>query len=621
MLGATTGRTKLGRRAVGFLLAAFAGLTARSGRASVVIPPENLGELARRSELVVLATAGEPWSEFRGQELVTVTPFVVVETVSGLAAPGDVLEVEVPGGEGEDGTALVIEGSPRFATGGLYLLPLAPAHDGRYQPPMLAYGILQHGDGPDGAVLRPLPEAGALWLLERPDGAPVEAVTVYRERALLNHLAAVAGGRRAWNAAQVQAADAAGLAPDQAPPSGCALLTASNGKPMRWKTFDSGKTVPVAATRGGDSTLPGGGLAELQQAIADWDGIPATSIALRYQGETDYRLSCSSSFDTPKANANVVVFSDPCRDLTDLSGCAGTVAYGGAWASGTHTWGGTSFNTIVSLYVVVNNGISCLSPGLLRSVLTHELGHGLGFGHSDDPTSVMYRYCGNPIGATDTGCAQYLYSAIGDKAPAAPTGVAASDGTSALGVQVSWNPVPGAAAYTVSRRAATDAGDTSEFGPLAATSFDDTEAVPGRRYLYTVRAHNAFGSSAPSAADEGYRAEPPRSVDLVAPATAPSGAAYTVTWTEVAAAVTYEVEEASEPTFAAPTVLTVSGTTATFTHTVDAPQTFFYRVRPRLATAAAGAAAPPSNVAATTVMPAGTVTGRVAARRVAGGNP
>lgn len=619
MVGAAPWKSDLERWAAGLLLATLAFMAAPASRASVIIPPADLGELARSSELVVLAVAGDSASERRGNELVTVTPFVVAEAVSGFAAPGDVLEVEVPGGESEDGTILVIDGSPRFSAGGTYLLPLAPTHDGRFRPLMLAYGILQHGEGPDGAVLRPLPEARMLWTLERPDGRPVEAVTAYRERALLDHLAAVAGGRRAWDARQVAIEDAGMPLAEQAPPSGCAFLTASNGKPMRWRTFDSGKSVAVAATRGGDSTIPGGGLAELEQAMAAWNSIPATSIALRYDGERDYRLSCSSNFDTPGTSANVVVFSDPCKDLTDLVGCTGTVAYGGAWAQGTHSYAGTTFNTIVSLYVVMNNGISCLSPELLRSVLTHELGHGLGFGHSDDPTSVMYRYCGNAINTTDTGCAQYLYSAIGDKAPAAPTGVAASDGTSVEGVRVRWNTVKGATAYLVSRRAATDPGDTAEFGPVADTFFDDTEARPGRRYLYAVRAGNAFGTSAPSVADEGYRAEPP-SVEIVAPDTAPSGTAYAVQWTAVEAAVAYEVEEASEPTFTAPTVRTVNGTVATFAHTVAAPQTFYYRVRPQVSSVAAGADVPPSNVAATTVTPV-TASSRVALRLTATGTP
>jgi hypothetical protein len=582
-----------------------------SATASVILPPQNLGELARQSEQVLLAVAGESWSEERGAELVTVTPFAVLETVKGFSDPGDLLEVEVPGGEREDGTMLVIEGAPRFTPGATYLLPLAPARDGRWQPTMLAYGILQRLAGASSTLLAPLPEATALTTLPRPDGA-AEGIGTYRERELLDHLARVARGAAAWDREAVEAPAAAGTHAEAAPPGGCAWLVASNGKPMRWKVFDSGGSVSVVATRGGDPTVPGGALTELQQAIADWDGVPATSIALRYQGEKDYRLSCSSSFDTPKSGTNVVVFSDPCHDLADLSSCAGLVAYGGAWASGTHTYGGVSYNSITSLYVVVNNGISCLSSATLRAALEHELGHGLGFGHTSDPTSVMYPYVGNTMNETDLACAQYLYSAVGDRPPAAPTQLAASDGTFSDRVQLTWKAVTGAVAYTVTRRGS---DGEAEFGPIASPAWDDTTALPGERYTFTVRAVNAFGSSAPSAADEGFRAPELAALEIVAPSAAASGVAYTVSWTAVAGVSSYELEEATEPSFAAPTVTVTSDTSMTFVHQVNSPQTFYYRVRPRVSWAAATEnAAPPSNVVATTVspsLPTGHLTARV----------
>ncbi len=602
MRGTARGSSGTDRRGSLWAAAALAALVSAGGAtAAVILPPENLGEVARQSEQVVLAVAVESWSEERGAELVTVTRFAVLETVKGWVDPGELVEVEVPGGEREDGTMLVVEGAPRFTPGATYLLPLTPSRDGRWQPPMLAYGILQRTAGPGAAHLAPLPEATALRSLPRPDGRVAEGIGTYRERELLEHLARVASGAAAWDRQAVEAPPAERAAAEAAPPAGCAWLVASNGKPMRWKVFDSRGSVSVAATRGGDPSVSGGGLAELQQAISDWNGVPATSIALRYEGEKDYRLSCGGGFDAPKSGTNIVVFSDPCRDLADMSGCAGLVAYGGAWASGTHTYGGTSFNSITSLYVVVNNGISCLSTATLRAALVHELGHGLGFGHTSDPTSVMYPYVGNTFNELDASCAQYLYSVAGDRPPAAPTGVTASDGTFSDRVRVSWQAVAGAVAYTVTRRGA--AGD-AQFGPVPATSWDDTEAQPGERYTYSVRAQNTFGASGSSPADEGYRAVAIAAPSITAPAAVPSGVAYTVSWTAVAGASAYTLEEATEPSFAAPTVTVVQDTAAVLSHQVTSPQTFYYRVRPRASWAAATEnAVPPSNAAATTVSP------------------
>ncbi|MEY3230499.1 MAG: hypothetical protein RL689_588, partial [Planctomycetota bacterium] len=94
---------------------------------------------------------------------------------------------------------------------------------------------------------------------------------------------------------------------------------------------------------------------------------------------------------------------------------------------------------------------------------------------------------------------------------AAPTGVSAADNTVCTSaIAVTWNAVPNAASYSVSRF-------RSGVGPLeliatgiTGTSFTDSTALAGSSYLYYVRSVNACGAiSAYSIEDTGTRGGPP----------------------------------------------------------------------------------------------------------------
>jgi len=95
-----------------------------------------------------------------------------------------------------------------------------------------------------------------------------------------------------------------------------------------------------------------------------------------------------------------------------------------------------------------------------------------------------------------------------------PTNLAASDGWYPDRVRLTWDAVPGAAYYIVSR-SDSEVGVQTDIGPWqTALSFDDTQAVAGTVYYYSVRAAtNAQGDyeSIPSETDSGFR---PNAYDL-----------------------------------------------------------------------------------------------------------
>src|SRR5205085_4015475 len=86
-----------------------------------------------------------------------------------------------------------------------------------------------------------------------------------------------------------------------------------------------------------------------------------------------------------------VQFNDPLDEIPGAftPGGGAILAIGGAFATGKHTFGGDAFATIVEADLVVQNGITGagLTGNGFDHVITHELGHCLGFRHSDQAPS------------------------------------------------------------------------------------------------------------------------------------------------------------------------------------------------------------------------------------------
>lgn len=94
---------------------------------------------------------------------------------------------------------------------------------------------------------------------------------------------------------------------------------------------------------------------------------------------------------------------------------------------------------------------------------------------------------------------------------AAPTNVAATDGTSTSSVTITWSPSTGASSYQVWRNTVDDSSTATQVGSPSAATLEDNSVVQGTVYWYWVKAVNAGGTSAFSTSNSGYAANTPSS--------------------------------------------------------------------------------------------------------------
>jgi S-layer homology domain len=410
------------------------------GHAATIAPLSNIGELARVSSSVVLAEAVGSHSELRGEIPYTLTTFRVVQAVAGQDT-GRTLTLEAPGGVvGERGFR--VPGTPSFAKGERYLLFLSAVANGTWQLRMSSYGILR--EVPGTGILQPVAEAAELELLPRPG---VEAIGTYREKDLLPELAAARNGAP-WHgtASEATSADLAKAASTtitpkagspgvyvSGAPAACRYVAADPNAttpdltPLRWFGFETGGSTNVWHTTPGQAGISDGGVAAVQNGVAAWANHNASVVNLVYAGSKASSANCATN---QGYTAGEVTFNDPCNQLAPLAACTGTLPpgwtsstccgkvaeYGYAYnTSQTISYDGNNWHPITGVAVLVNNGSECLGETDFQEMVTHFLGHVVGFEHHNDSDATMYQSLGvhAPRGAaistTDKACASFDY--------------------------------------------------------------------------------------------------------------------------------------------------------------------------------------------------------------------
>ncbi|MCG6948391.1 MAG: matrixin family metalloprotease [Acidobacteria bacterium] len=403
-------------RRVPLYLAGLMMLALSSGyaEATTIVPAADPGELARDSHAVFLARAGASRAVERPGYLATATDMEVVKVIKGPLAVGEVIESIVPGGF-SDGIGWAVAGAPKLEEGEVYLFFADRDPRGRWQPRLMADSVLRRETTDDGGrVLVRLDEASHL---NRAGGFGKAALVPgpVMEDQFVEGLTRSLTGETEWKWDPMLREDLASQFPAKAIPAGCAFMEDNDGtRSVRWNRWDfGGSPLTIRAEDSGDFSVPGGGFTEVSNAISRWNNEPdPTSINLSYGGKVNFLFgTCEDGDfnDYPPPGNNIVVFNDPCDDIADLNGCSGTLAFGGPYFGSIHSFDGTSWWTASSLFVVVNNGAGCMPGNEYELMITHELGHGLGFDHVSDGGALMNANCCNAHNSTDIACAQYAY--------------------------------------------------------------------------------------------------------------------------------------------------------------------------------------------------------------------
>lgn len=163
------------------------------------------------------------------------------------------------------------------------------------------------------------------------------------------------------------------IAPN-APFSGATYTDWVNNQPIRWPNISAGITYYKRV----DQNIPGaadGGVSVIQGGLAAWTNECGSNINLIYGGTTP---TISQNFDT----THVVEFNDPQQRIAGSWTGSGTIGIAFMSFSSTHTFAGQTWWSISDGDVVFQDGYPA-THGAFATAMTHELGHTIGWRHSN----------------------------------------------------------------------------------------------------------------------------------------------------------------------------------------------------------------------------------------------
>ena len=343
--------------------------------ATFVVPTDE--ELVRKSSAIVTATVEGAFVQSAGDLIETVYEMRVQHRLKGAPAPEELLRVVSHGGVIGD-RGLLVPGEAHFRQGQQVLLFLTRDEQGRWRTTDLTLGKFRFvvSTRGDRLLVRDMEDVVG-W----DHAGRAHREQVRREVGFLRFIEERVRGRAASTDYVVEASEVT-IAPDATPqittnaaPFPAATYTDwVNNQPVRWPNMANG--IPVYKRI--DQDIPNaadGGVSVIQNGVAAWTNDCASTIVMTYAGEI---AKASQNHD----GTNVVEFNDPQNRISGSWGGSGTVGICFVSFAGEHSFAGQSWLNITGMDVVFQDGYTA-SNSSFPAAMTHELGHGIGWRHSN----------------------------------------------------------------------------------------------------------------------------------------------------------------------------------------------------------------------------------------------
>lgn len=360
-------------RIVGRSIVLFLGglpLLASSAAASVVTAMSTEA-LVRASAAIVHAEVETVAVQVVAQEVETWVRLRVEENLKGAGKRGT-LTLRLPGGISETLVSRV-HGIPTFEVGERVVVFATPTRSGALTVTGLFQGKYRVVSEP-GAADQVVPDRGegahVVGASPPADGEPLQAF-LGRVRALADRLPGPALPEGIGD----EVTPAATLSSE--PPVFLNPII-----PLRWFEPDDGLAIPLMFNPDQAPFFAEGVRGGFEASLAHWTNVTGATVALSDGGDTTQ--ACRVFFD-----GSVVSHGDPCGQMPvfDQATCSGVLAITGVsgFTLSSRVANGVSFLQMTEADVVFNAGIGCFlgtDRKNYEEVLSHEMGHVIGLGHS-----------------------------------------------------------------------------------------------------------------------------------------------------------------------------------------------------------------------------------------------